>query len=341
MRTILPILALGLVACGKDTDSTEDSGDLGCEVEVRATFPAIDATDFYYKGTIEFQLNKADDTAELSIEGVEGTSWRNERNDIVFFKSTDDLSPSTAYTAAISYCTGDAAVNFTTSALGETLEASVDLTATTYSLDLQSGRVVIPEGVGAVLQEYLDFQILVQPTSVEGGEITLMGAVPAEESSPVSQDYCSPSIPFPAADFSNAPSFVFGPQSTTIEAAGYSITIDDLMISGTFSGDGEWFGGATLAGEIDTRPLVPILFEGEDDPNAICEFIEGFSVFCVPCEGDEAVPFCLEIEAQDLIAEATGGPVVEYIELEDCHTECADTWDENGDYTNPECTIAE
>jgi len=338
MRTILPLVALSLVACSKD-EVTDDTADLGCEVEIRQTFPAIDAADFYYKGIIEFQLNKADDTAVLSIDGVDGTSSLNARNDIVYFTPTADLSPSTTYTATLSYCTGDANVSFTTSALGTDLDSSVDLTATTYSLDLQSGRVVIPEGVGAVLQEYLDFQILVQPTSVENGEITLMGAVPDNSSEPVNQDYCSPSIPFPAADFSNAPSFIFGPQSTTIDAAGYSITIDDLMISGTFSADGTWFGGATLAGEIDTRPLVPILFEGETDPNAICEFIEGFSVFCTPCQGDETIPYCLEIEAQDLIAEATGGPTVEYIELEDCHDSCATTFDDNGDHTNAECTL--
>ena len=67
MRTVLPILALGIVGCGKDSDSTEDSGDVGCGVEVRQTYPADQAPDFYYKGVIEFNLNKSDDTAVITV----------------------------------------------------------------------------------------------------------------------------------------------------------------------------------------------------------------------------------------------------------------------------------
>ena len=177
MRTVLPIVALGLVACGKDSDATDDTADLGCQVEVRATYPAADTIDFYYKGIVEFQLNKADETAEITMDGVEGTSWRNDRNDIVYFEPAEDLAPSTEYTATLSYCTGEPSITFTTSALGEPVDSSVDLTSFTYSLDLQTGRVVIPEGVGAVLQDYLDFQILVQPTSVTETGIEITGAL--------------------------------------------------------------------------------------------------------------------------------------------------------------------
>jgi hypothetical protein len=326
------------VACGKDTDSTEDSGDVGCEVEVRKTYPAADAEDFYYKGTVEFHLNKADDTAEISVDGVDGTSWRNDRDDIVYFKGTDALAPSSTYTATLSYCTGEPSISFTTSALGEAVADDIDLTGFTYSLDLQSGRVVVPEGVGAVLQDYMDFQILVQPTSVSATELGILGGIP-DGDDPSHQDYCAPSIPFPAADFTSAPFFQFGPQSTTINVADYSITIDNLMIAGTFSADGSWFGGGTLAGEVDTRPLVPILFPDEEDPNAICDFIEGFSVYCVPCGGDETIPFCLQIEAQDMVAESTGGATVEFVEMENCHALCADTFDENGDIVTEDCEL--
>ena len=339
MRNVLPFLALGIVACGKDSDSSEDSGDLGCQVEVRATYPAADTVDFYYKGTVEFQLNKADETAEITVDGVDGTSWRNDRNDIVYFQPTEDLAPNTEYTATLSYCTGEPSISFTTSGLGEDVDASVDLTSFTYSLDLQSGRVVVPEGVGAVLQDYLDFQILVQPTAVSESGIEITGALPDDESDPTHQSYCDPTIAFDTADFSNAPYFQFGPKTTTIDVADFNVTIDNLMIGGTFAADGTWFGGATFAGEVDTRPLVPLLFPEEEDPNAICEFILGFNVDCIPCAGDEAVPFCLEIEAQDLIAEATGGATVEAIEMENCHDMCADTFDENGDIVNEECEL--
>ena len=339
MRTVLPILALGIVACGKDTDSTEDSGDVGCGVEVRQTYPADQAPDFYYKGIIEFNLNKSDDTAEISVDGVEGTSWRNDRNDIVYFEPAADLAPNTEYTATLAYCTGEPSITFTTSSLGSAVGEAVDLTQFTYSLDLKSGRVVVPEGVGAVLQDYLDFQILVQPTAVTGDTIEITGALPDDESDPTHQSYCDPTIAFDTADFSAAPYFQFGPKTTTIEVADFSVTIDNLMIGGTFSEDGQWFGGGTFSGEVDTRPLVPLLFPEEDDPNAICEFIAGFNVECIPCAGDTTIPYCLEIEAQDLVAESTGGATVESIELENCHELCADTFDDNGDIVTEECVL--
>jgi len=219
-----------------------------------------------------------------------------------------------------------------TSSLGTTIDGGVDITQYTYRLDLQSGRVVIPEGVGAVLQDYLDFQILIQPTTVENDTITMVGAIASDVDNDY-QDYCDPTIDFPVADFSAAPYFQIGPQSTTIAVSDYSLTIENLLISGTISEDGTWFGGGSLSGEIDTRPLVPLLFEGETDENAICDFILGFGVSCVPCFGDEEVPFCLEIGAIELEAEGTNGPTVEVIDQEDCHVECPASID------NEECAI--
>jgi hypothetical protein len=252
--------------------------------------------------------------------------------DTVYFTPDEILEPSTTYTATLDYCSGSPSIDFTTSSLGASLEGGVDITQQTYRLDLQSGRVVVPEGVGAVLQDYLDFQILVQPTAVENDTISMVGALASEVDNDF-QDYCDPTIDFPVADFSDAPYFQIGPQSTTIAVSDYTLTIENLLISGTIADDGSWFGGATLSGEIDTRPLVPLLFEGEDDENAICDFILGFGVSCIPCFGDENVPFCLEILAIELEADTTAGPTVESIEMEDCHEECAASID------NDECML--
>jgi len=332
IRYVLPIVALSLTACGKSADDTADSSDPGCGVEVRATYPGNQSTDFYYRGYIEFQLSQPDETAVLSIDGVDGVSTLNSRMDTVFFTPDENLEPATTYTASLDYCSGSPSIEFTTSSLGASLESEVDITQQTYRLDLQSGRVVVPEGVGAVLQDYLDFQILIQPTTVENDSITMLGALASDLDNNY-QDYCDPTIEFPIADFSDAPYFQIGPQSTTIAVSDYSLSIENLLISGTISEDGTWFGGGSLSGEIDTRPLVPLLFEGEDDENAICDFILGFGVSCIPCFGDEEVPFCLEILAIELEADSTSGPTVEMIEQEDCHEECAVSID------NPECIL--
>ena len=332
IRLALPIVALSLVSCGKSADDTADTSASTCGVEVRATYPSSDSTDFYYRGFVEFQLSQPDETAVLSIDGVSGVSTLNSRMDTVYFTPDETLESNTTYTATLDYCSGSPSIDFTTSSLGSSLEAGVDITQMTYRLDLQSGRVVVPEGVGAVLQDYLDFQILIQPTAVENNTISMVGALASEVDNDF-QDYCDPTIDFPVADFSAAPYFQIGPQSTTIAVTDYSLTIENLLISGTIADDGSWFGGATLSGEIDTRPLVPLLFEGEDDENAICDFILGFGVSCIPCFGDEDVPFCLEILAIELEADTTAGPNVEAIDMADCHEECDASID------NDECML--
>ena len=332
IRLALPIVALSLVSCGKSADDTADTSASTCGVEVRATYPSSDSNDFYYRGFVEFQLSQPDETAVLSIEGVSGVSTLNSRMDTVYFTPDDTLESNTTYTATLDYCSGSPSIDFTTSSLGASLEDGVDITQMTYRLDLQSGRVVVPEGVGAVLQDYLDFQILIQPTAVENNTISMVGALASEVDNDF-QDYCDPTIDFPVADFSAAPYFQIGPQSTTIAVTDYSLTIENLLISGTIADDGSWFGGATLSGEIDTRPLVPLLFEGEDDENAICDFILGFGVSCIPCFGDEDVPFCLEILAIELEADTTAGPNVEAIDMADCHEECDASID------NDECML--
>ncbi len=119
--------------------------------------------------------------------------------------------------------------------------------------------------------------------------------------------------------------------------AGYSVTIDDLLISGTFAPDGSYFGGGTLSGLIDTRPLVSLVFDDEDDDNAICDFILGFGVSCVACPNGDG-DYCLELKAVDLVADQLTSDV-ETIAYEDCHLECADTWTDTGALSNPECDL--
>ncbi len=70
IRLALPFVALSLVSCGKSEDDTADTSTSTCGVEVRATYPSSDSTDFYYRGFVEFQLSQPDETAVLSIDGV-------------------------------------------------------------------------------------------------------------------------------------------------------------------------------------------------------------------------------------------------------------------------------
>jgi hypothetical protein len=326
MHRTLPLLALAVFGCNGDKDATDDTGtETGCEVEIRETFPAADSPDFYNRGLVQFVLNKADDTAVASVDGVAGTSSLNDRNDIVTFTPDAPLAASTSYKATLDYCTGTASISFTTSELGASLDSDDVIQGAVYSLDLASGRVVIPEGVGAVLQEYLEFELLLSPTEFTDSTINVRAGL-ADATDPTHQSWCDPTIPFPEGTLDGS-YFQIGPQSTTIAVADYEVTIDDLLISGTFAPDGSYFGGAVFAGVVDTRPLVPLLFEGDDDPNAICSFLTGFGVSCVNCNDDPTTPYCLQIRAIDLIGEGVEGATpLEEIALENCHESCEDSW---------------
>ncbi len=333
LRSTIAFAILGLAACTDDT-TTEDSGITGCDIDIREHFPEADSVSAYYLNPIEFHLSQPhDEDATITVDGVNGTvSWNDERTKIYF--DHDGLAPATSYSATLSYCRGDATINFTTSELGNALDT--DVAGKTYSIDLSTGRIVVPEGVGAALAPYLEFEILAAVKEIQGTDLVITGAI-GDEDNPGTQDFCSPTFEFPAADFSGSPYFQLGPQTTTIAVAGYSVTIDDLLISGTFAPDGSYFGGGTLSGLIDTRPLVELVFDDEDDENAICDFILGFGVSCVACPNGDG-DFCLELKAIDLLAEELA-ITVDDIEYEDCHEECVDTWTDTGALTNPECDL--
>ncbi len=322
------MIAILAALTGCNGEPEDSAVPCGVEISDKDIWPAAGSTDFYYRGAIEVHLSDADDTAEISMDadGVSGTSWRSDDDKTVFFQPDAPLAPSTPYSYTVSYCTADVVIDFTTSGLGEDIADVDGLVGQVYELDLASGRIVVPEGVGSVLESYLTVQVLLEVLS-SGDEIEFLGAI-ADEDNPGTQDFCIQTLEFPeAADFSDAPYFVIGPATTTISVADYEVTIEDLEISGTFSADGTWFGGAVFAGSIDTRPLAELVGDDEEE-DAVCNLVAGFGVSCIECP--DSTPYCLKIRAVDLSAIAVDTDVEE-VAVEDCHESCADSCD------NAEC----
>jgi len=315
---LAPLAAL--VACSGDdkADTATDTAANACTITIDRTIPASGATDAYYRSPIEFKLSDADPAATVTAS-VAGATTFSEDGETVIFTPAEGLAPSTEYTFTLEYCGGSAPLTFRTSELGGAVD-NESLVGKAFSLDLANARIVEPAGIGAVLSSYLTQDILVGITAVGGGEIQMIGAIGAEGAEPPAQNYCDPTIPFPAADFSAAPFFSIGPADTTLAVAGFDITIGDLNITGTIAPDGSYFGGGTLSGVIDTRPLAPLIEEG--NPNAICSLATSFGVSCEPCVDGEA--FCLGLVADQIIATGIStGPVVQ-VAGSDC-TGC-DTW---------------
>jgi len=315
------VLALSFLACsdkGIDT-AGGDTGPVGCEVEAEFVSPTSGQADFYYRGFVEASLSDPDASASLTIDGVDGTSELSDDQETVRFYPSAPLASSTSYTANLSWCDGEqsGAITFSTSELGESAEAS-GLVGNTYSLDLASGRIIIPEGVGTILESYLDYTLYMGVSAADEKNITFIGAT-ADEDNPSLQDYCTETLGFPTADFTDNPFFQIGPETTTLDVAGFSIEIQDLNVSGALAPGGDWIGGATLSGSIDTRPLGELLDSTED--GAICELVQGFGVECEPCS--DGLEYCLSIYVVDLSADLVSDLTLEEVGESDCHVNCA------------------
>jgi len=331
-----PVSVLVFVAAlgcngGKDTGTT-DTGT--CSNSIISTFPADGATDAYYRTTIEVKFDNQEDSASFAVADGDGndvsgsSDWN---GDTLVLTPDSPLAPSTTYTITIDYsCATGVTQSFTTSEVGTAVDTSGHaMDGRSYLLDLSSGRFVQPEGVGDIIGDYLDQIVIVGVDHVdaENDTLVMLGALGEQDSTRAGGAHtadgsmsdifqaCEPTINFPdAPDFSTNPYFSAGPADTTISVAGFSVDIQHLQISGAFGPDGSYISGATLAGKIDTRPLVPFVSTSpapcdqatyDDgtgsqvdnpnypcDPNAICSIAASLNIACEPCGADSTATTC-------------------------------------------------
>lgn len=330
------VLAALTAGCTNGKDSAEPTDTTStCAVTAAAEYPVNDAVDAYYRSNIEFELSDADPTAVISLvdasgAAVDGTSSLEDDDELVVFTPAAPLSPSTSYTATLTWCGGDASINFTTSALGAA--TTVDLTGKTYNIDITSGRFVEPAGVGDLIGGLLENSILFGVTEVTDSTISFRGAI--SETGTTDQDVCTPSLnDFPAADYAD-PYFALSANELALSVGGFDINIDAINISGTFAADGSYFGGGELSGELDARDIGPLLADQLEDtsPDAICDLLIGFGVVCSPCSSDGEA-YCATLMVDQLVGTEQSGEVAEVLES-DCYEGCAASCD------NKECAEA-
>ena len=334
------------IGCSAETSSTKGDIDVEwnsnasdtatattpdyCGVEGTALgYPSMDgASDFYYRGSVEFVFDGFDEGATIELTDGAGanvagnTNW--EGSSLLFAPSVP-LAASTNYSATLTHCAGSASVSFRTSNLGSALEVDPsDLVGNTYVIELDGARVVQPAGVGSLLLGMFEQDILLGVTNASDTEIEMMGAISRDDST--AQDLCAPSTDFPqAADFTSAPFFSIGPQDTNL----YNISISQLNIAGDFTADGSQIDGAILSGEIDARDLVGALVSRglleEEDPNALCDLIGTFGVACEACATD-GEPYCLSLYIDQITANLDDQTL---IAQDECDPEaCSDGCDE-------------
>ncbi|MEQ1500810.1 MAG: Ig-like domain-containing protein [Myxococcota bacterium] len=326
-RYLASLAAAMLIACGGDSSDTKDTGgtagdddDDACGNSISKQFPTDGDTDVFYKTDVRFTLAVEDATAVIAVtdgSGAEIPGTTDVVGTLVVWTG-DDLTPSTAYTATLTYACGSAAVSWTTSDVGGPVAG--DLTSKVFALDLASGDWVNPAGVGDLLASQLgETQIFVTPTAITADQITMLGGIGEAGV----QDFCSPTIPFPPADWID-PYFELQSDLLPLVVAGLTINIEDLSLSGAFASDGSRIQGAALAGSIDTRPLAGIF--DSTDPNAVCDLVATFQVACEACS-DGSGDFCLSVYVDAIEAANLPGVVLEEItdaEIEQ-NPDCATT----------------
>lgn len=310
---LLPFFLAACATTDKDDSgsATNPTGD-NCDTTVQ-TIPMSGAADAYYRGDIEFWLSEVDSTATITTD-IPGTLFKSDDGLVLKWVLSAPLTPSTAYSATLSYCGGEVVLDFTTSALGAPLADASALVGNTYVVDLTAARIVEPPGIGDVLTGYLTTDILIGVSAVGASDIEMIGAIAVEDSDPAMQDMCTETIDFPTASFTESPFFSIGPDDTTFVVSDIEVNIQDLLVNGTFSADGNYFDGGVLSGVIDTRPLAGLV--DESDPNSICALAVSFGAICEDCPAD-GEPYCLSLVADQIYAEIEDGLTLVPLTTED------------------------
>jgi hypothetical protein len=291
--------------------STADTGTTPteplCLNGVLGRFPANGTTDAFFFTSVEFALSTVDTEATIAVEGPDGTVSGSSEvlGKRVRWTSTDPLTPSSSYTATLSWECADETTSFTTSSTGEAIPVA-EVSDKAYRLNLQAGRWIQPAGIGGALAALLGADILIGVDSPSANELSLTFARSDGFGGP--QDPCEPTTLFPPADFSTNPLFLVGPADVALEISGQPMPVFGLEMSGAFTPGGNTIEGGRLAGVIDTAPLVPVI-TGGTDPFEVCAVLVSFGVSCLPCpQGGTAT--CVQIEVDSIDGALESGGVV-------------------------------
>ena len=307
---------------GADADADADGGLEDCTATLQNMSPSDGETGVYFRDSVSFWLSETDSTAEVVVlsangEPVAGSTAVSEEH--VMWTPSANMTPDTDHTAILTWCGGEASMSFTTSETGAPLET--DVTGETYALDLSTATWEEPAGIGSLLGDALNAKILVGVEEASDVIDFLIG-IPSGDS--VVQDFCSPTLDFDPISFDSSPFFEIGPADLPISMLGYSLTIYDMNINGTFQSDGSGMDHIRVSGSMDLRDLEDTLesISGGivSDADSACDLVLMLGVACAPCPSDD-VANCLSVSLTDIEATATGSEL-QVVEAAGEHPEC-------------------
>jgi hypothetical protein len=317
------LLALALLpaltSCIDDDDDDIDPTPDVLPPAILTVAPAADAEDVAPTERIWVRFDVAPDTVTLTLDGVTGTTETTESGRRISFLPSALLLPSTAYTATVGWTwdggEDSAPWGFTTGPYGTPLEAAAegDLVGRTFELNLADADFTSPAGIGGVLGGVLAANPLMftfQDTSdLSTGLAHLLGAVGVENSDPVEQDLCTPTLTFTygadgvegggddnPADWDN-PNLAMEGVDLQLLITGSEVTVQGMSLTAVFHPDADRFASGTFTGTIDARDI-------ESLTETICELTT-----CEACDVD-GEPFCLGLAAENVSGVMFDFPIV-------------------------------
>ncbi len=307
--TKLTLLALCALSCQRAEAPRDTAPPEPCRNTIDVTVPEAGATDAYYQGDVEFWLDDPDEgPLRMEMQGPDGEVLGGTRvspdRQWVRFDPKAPLEPQTSYESTLDYCTGSATIQFTTSVLGLPLEEP--LVGRVYLGDLSQGRTLEPTGWGELLGELVPNSLLlgVVGEGPDGLEALLTWTQPGS----TAQEPCYGTIDL-VLDDRASPAFVFGPQNIELITPSGPLELIDFELSGAFSPDATFIGGAALATKLDAREIHRYVSTAEDEEE-FCTFWRSLGDTCGPCPSD-GEPYCVEIHIDQMIWESSPDYAIE------------------------------
>ncbi len=302
-----------------DDDDTADDDDTGDDddddtvegPEIAGTIPVDGEPAFCWVRNIEVTFTYAAEVTSFTMADgngvpVNGDLDSNEDDTVYTFDPEDDLAPGTDYVVTLEWVGHEIeTLEFTTGPEDcPVTYPQDDVVGRDYLVDFASANFTEPQGVGALIGQYMtDMELVVQIREIDEGAGTL-GAFSGMLSEGV-QNLCQQTADLTAAapgEWDN-PHAVLGSGDITVPVEGETMTIYDLALTGTFSCDGLTLLDGTLEGMMDTRGLDSLVDPGGAE-GAACELLESLGVSCIACPGN-AGDYCLDAVAEDLVANGT------------------------------------
>lgn len=305
MRPLLSLLLLAACAGPTSEDpSTYEAVAPSCLGEAAAIVPADDAIEVLFTESIEVALSVPDGTLRAQLRDEDGNEVslmeRLSADRATWYFDHTGLQPDTTYEVDLTWCGGHSVTRFTTSDIGTPVDPAT-LVGRAYRVDLTTGTIVQPQGLGDIFQGFADKRNPIVRIEGRGEDLALFAGtgqygddgLEVVESSLVEIEA--------AIDFSADPLFVVTSEFFTWNWDAHAINFEDSTLVGAFTPDAESIVDLSFSGLLDTRPLSLWAFPQEED-GMVCDLLADLSRPCEPCADGETRCIWLEMEGGEAYA---------------------------------------